>query len=321
MRLSGAVNQYIQELKVAGRRASAQGYKSDLKRLEALARPDSIKTFTAQLVLRCFEDARAQQPPLKANSLCRLATAIRSFALWGVKRGVWERDCTAGLELPKAEETVPKPYTEEEMGALMNLPLTGDHLVARALLYWTGQRITPLLQLKVGDLTLTPVRLGKGTVVAGVLRTMAKGSKVQITPMSPELHAVLVEAVKGREHRPQDPVLMSPKGGFYDDSTVRRWVLKWGITAGVINAHPHRFRHALATDLLNNDVDIRVIQQTLGHAKLSTTQRYTKVSPHLVGAAITNRTPYTRAITAQGVPSTVTDPQVQEILEETPNAR
>jgi integrase/recombinase XerD len=171
----------------------------------------------------------------------------------------------------------------------MRLELTGVERVLRAVLYYSGLRVTPICNLKVGDLDFSPVRLPSGLVVPGSIYTEGKGGRKQAIPMHPYLKDVLMDWVLGRMEtaRPQHWVFSHPRTGRpFRRRLVEKIVRGWGERAGVLSCTPHRFRHTLATDLFDEGVDSRLVQAILGHRDPKSTQVYMKVRDARLSEAV-----------------------------------
>jgi integrase/recombinase XerC len=145
------------------------------------------------------------------------------------------------------------------------------------LLYGAGLRVGELTALDVRDLDL----------VRGEVRVWGKGGKERVVPLPEAARAALRayldrRAAPGVLAEPLFPSLRVPRGGKaqrLDVRDVRRRLRKRALAAGLVGpVHPHRLRHSYATHLLDMGADLRAIQELLGHASLSTTQRYTAVS-------------------------------------------
>ena len=138
------------------------------------------------------------------------------------------------------------------------------------LLYGCGIRVGELVGINVDDLDL-------GT---GWLRVRGKGNKERQVPVGERAVAAVAAYLDIRHAAAgETALLLNTKGKRLNDRQVRRLVKMYALLAtGDSTVHPHSFRHAYATHLLNEGADLRAIQELLGHARLSTTQKYTHVS-------------------------------------------
>jgi integrase/recombinase XerD len=268
MKLSKAVDGFVKEHETRGAKATASAYGSDLHYLVTLARPDSVMAFDDDLCWAYFTALSSQGQ--KMSTLHRKAAALSQFAKWGIRKGLW---LSNPLDDPKytfkRPDPEPKPFDEDESKALMGLPLTGAEKVFRGLLYYTGLRVSPICNLRACDVTLS---------VTGAIRATSKGGRYQSIPVAEPLRVVLGEWLADNPRKSYDPLVSYPSGKPYSRRAVERMCHQWGLAAGVTNCIPHRFRHTLATDLLRQGRDIRVIQKCLGHADIKSTLVYTKVS-------------------------------------------
>ncbi len=215
----------------------------------------------------------------RASTRNRRLAALRAFFRFRVRTGVIRRDPTEGLPGPRAERRLPAPLAVEECERLVEAPAPDarSELLAmrdRAmfdLLYGTGLRVGELVQLCVRD--LDPDRRE--------VRVRGKGQKERVVPVPGQV-ATSVQEYLDRRRRPgllAEPLFLNARGGRLTDRGVRKRLRQRLLEVGIERtASPHALRHSFATHLLDADVDLRSIQELLGHSRLSTTQRYTHVS-------------------------------------------
>jgi integrase/recombinase XerC len=215
---------------------------------------------------------------LDPASQARVLSTVRGFFKW-----LWEtrritRDPASGLRNPKQPKRLPAFLTEGESKALLDLPPAVDFATARLaclleLLYASGLRVSELVGLDLQDL-LREQR---------TLRVMGKGRKERLVPFHAQAAAVLDaylqyrSAFLGAKVLPAVPALfLNQRGGRLTPTSVRA-LLRSALEAAAVRSKvsPHALRHSFATHLLNRGMDLRAIQELLGHASLSTTQRYT----------------------------------------------
>jgi integrase/recombinase XerC len=139
------------------------------------------------------------------------------------------------------------------------------------LLYGCGLRISEALGLDVRDAPLP------GSDAA--LRIRGKGGKERLVPVLPAVRRAMAEWLPHHpDHRPDSPLFLGARGARLDPAVAQRALRHWRRLAGLPeHATPHALRHSFATHLLGGGADLRAIQELLGHASLSTTQRYTRV--------------------------------------------
>jgi integrase/recombinase XerC len=140
-------------------------------------------------------------------------------------------------------------------------------------LYATGLRVSELCGLKLGAVSLD----------AGVVRVLGKGGKERVVPVGEAALAAL-DAYLTARGAAGGPLFVNPRGGRLTARGMHRIVTRQARAAGIVRrVTPHTLRHTFATHMLGEGADLRLIQELLGHARLSTTQRYTHVSPeHLM---------------------------------------
>ncbi|MCR9098163.1 MAG: tyrosine recombinase XerC [bacterium] len=227
----------------------------------------------------------------------RKLASVRCFFRWLVREGVRSDDPTAGLPMPKLEKRLPRPLsiddceqliTKDERALNQSAPEGGDRsrrhqwmkLRDRALvelLYGTGIRIGELVALDVRDLELR----------AQEIRVMGKGGKERVVPIPEQARLALSSWLDVRRHPGlmSEPLFISLRARREEKPRrlaareARRILRERGLRADLgEHVHPHRLRHSYATHLLDMGADLREIQELLGHASLSTTQKYTAVS-------------------------------------------
>ncbi|HEY7409477.1 MAG TPA: tyrosine recombinase XerC [Vicinamibacteria bacterium] len=228
----------------------------------------------------------------RKSSAARKLAALRTFFRYLQREGVVSRNPARAILSPRLERRLASRLDDATITALLDVPGEGPGpLRARAvleLLYGTGIRCAELVGLDMGDLD----RGGR------MLRVLGKGRKERVVPFGRPAQAALEAYLRVRPSlRPRDDaVFVSSNGSRLTDRYVRKLVA--ARTRAVATAHrvsPHVFRHSFATHLLQRGADLRAIQELLGHASLSTTQRYTHVD-----------TPYLMAVYRQAHPRAVT---------------
>jgi integrase/recombinase XerC len=214
----------------------------------------------------------------KASTRNRRLAALRAFFRFRVKTGARAADPSEGLPGPKRERRLPSPLSAEDCEKLVESddPARAPALVLRdqalfELLYGTGLRVGELSRLRVRDWDRDRREL----------RVAGKGNKERIVPVPGAARAAL-ESWLGSRPAPgllAQPLFTNARGGGLGERGVRVILRRRLALAGIARqASPHTLRHSFATHLLDADVDLRAIQELLGHERLSTTQRYTHVS-------------------------------------------
>jgi len=214
---------------------------------------------------------------LARTTVARRVSALRSFYRFCGRTGRVNINDLSWLRAPRPPKSVPKPVSEEDARALLAAIFRrrGDDWAKQRdfallmMLYGSGLRISEAL-----DLTRRDVPLGDW------LRITGKGGKIREVPVLPAI-AEAVAAYVGAcpfDGGPDAPLFVSARGNAFGARSAQRLVeslrLELSLPAHVT---PHALRHAFATHLLGNGADLRAIQELLGHASLSTTQRYTNV--------------------------------------------
>ena len=218
-------------------------------------------------------------------SVARATVTVRTLHRFLAEEGTLASDPAVDLAPPRVPAGLPKPLSEPEIVSLLQA-VTGDDATARRdravieVLYATGARISELCGLSLGDVDLD----------AALVRLYGKGAKERIVPLGRFAIAALVGWLDpaGRDALvPQrwarrgdaEAVFLNSRGGRLSRQAAWAIVRRHGERAGLADRlSPHVLRHSCATHLLNHGADLRIVQELLGHASISTTQVYTKVS-------------------------------------------
>jgi len=250
-----------------------RAYRSDLRQFLDVAgaslariRPDTIRHWLRTL------DGTAQR-----SSIARKLAAVRSFLRYCVETGRLATDPASGIATPKTRRTLPTHLTLDQVDRLLATPdgaslAGGRDRAIFEVLYSAGIRVSELTGLDWADVDAE----------AGVVRVLGKGRKERVVPIGrPALEALAAyrQACAAAGMRVQQgPVFRNLRGGRLTSRSVARLMERHVLASGAPGkATPHALRHTFATHLLGAGADLRAIQELLGHASLSTTQRYTHV--------------------------------------------
>ncbi|MAI10876.1 MAG: recombinase XerC [Rhodospirillaceae bacterium TMED167] len=242
------------------------GYRPGLRDLEQLKSAD----FRSYLAKRNMEG-------LSKSSTARAVSTLRNFFRYLDKEDILQNAAIRSLRSPKLPQSLPKPLSAEEakaalktFGQIHDTPWIADRDIAlMTLLYGCGLRISEALNLNVGDIPAD-----------GALVITGKGNKQRLVPVLPVVITAVDHSLATRPfgHRKGDPLFVGARGKRLNPGVVQRQMRKVRTLMGLADtATPHALRHSFATHLLAGGGDLRTIQELLGHASLSTTQRYTKV--------------------------------------------
>lgn len=256
---------------------TVRGYVHDVECLaEDEAAPDDCLDEIGPLAVRSY--LAGFHRVHRASTRNRRLAALRAFFRFRLRVGERNDDPTEGIPGPKADRRLPAPLPADECEQLIEArPRRTRPLIAlrdRALvdlLYGTGMRVGELCGLDVRD--FDPIRRQ--------VHVRGKGGKERVIPVPGEAFASL-RAYLDERRQPgilAQPLFLNQRGGRLSDRGVRKLLRRRLLEAGVgRHATPHTLRHSYATHLLDADVDLRSIQELLGHERLATTQRYTHVS-------------------------------------------
>jgi integrase/recombinase XerD len=264
-----------------------KSYRRDLRRYVAWLTGQGVHDLggvgeeTVTRFLMALREGDADHPPLSAGSAARTVVAVRGFHKFTVREGLTQVDPSAAVRPPAPAKRLPKALPLADIERILDAagaPGTALALRDRALLellYGTGARISEAVGLDLDDLDLD-----EGTVL---LR--GKGSKERIVPVgSYARDAVGAYLVRGRAAlsgagRGVPALFLNARGGRLSRQSAWAVLAKAADRAGVTaEVSPHTLRHSFATHLLDGGADVRVVQELLGHASVTTTQVYTLVT-------------------------------------------
>jgi integrase/recombinase XerC len=217
---------------------------------------------------------------VKRSTVARKLAAMRSFFRYLKRRGKVASNPAEAVSTPRQERRLPKQLSVGEMSHLLEVPDDSTPLGARdrailELLYASGLRVSELTSLEFDDLDLSEA----------MVRVRGKGRKERLVPVGSQAVKALRKYLRRRsqlEPRPgsgKEALFLNFRGTRLNVRSVRR-ILDHALESAAIarKVSPHALRHSFATHLLDAGADLRSIQELLGHASLSTTQRYTHVS-------------------------------------------
>jgi integrase/recombinase XerD len=272
---------------------SLSAYRRDLRRYAAFLRArgvhdpanigeDAVHAYVGHLESLVDEDGRRLLAPA---SVARGVVAVRSFHRFCAREGLVDGDPSEDVGAPRVPQGIPKALDEADVEQLLTA-VTGDDPLAQRdralleLLYGTGIRISEAVGLDLSELDLED----------GMVRVVGKGNKERVVPLGREAQRSLgaylrdgrlaLRRSRASRHRDADAVILNARGGRISRQACWQIVRRAGERVALgERLSPHVLRHSCATHMLDHGADLRVVQELLGHASISTTQVYTKVTP------------------------------------------
>ena len=287
-----AVRAYLDHLTVERGLAAntLTSYRRDLQRYREFLRGRGVTGLgqvTEQLVTDFLSHLRSgdgQHPALSASSAARTVVAVRGFHRFAVRDGLTDADPAAAVRPPTPARRLPKALPLADVESILQAagaPGTTLALRDRALLellYGTGARISEAVGLDVDDLDLdeaTVLLRGKG----GKQRLVPVGSFAREAVQAYLVRARPALLAAGHSARGTPAVFLNARGGRLSRQSAWAVLARAAERAGVTReVSPHTLRHCFATHLLDGGADVRVVQELLGHASVTTTQVYTLVT-------------------------------------------
>jgi integrase/recombinase XerC len=276
------IERFEQELKRTGASPhTLDNYSRDLRQfLDVLSPPGAEPPAPGAIDLLIVREwlADLYRRKLDAISVRRKLAALRSFFRYLVREGVVDANPARLARTPKAPKRLPDVPSAESVNTLLDAVAAGklerpqparDRAIFE-LLYGCGLRVSELVGLNLADIDRTE----------GWLRVRGKGKKERQTPLPRQAADALERYLAGRPVVRDEPAaILNFRGRRLTPQGVRGIIrLYTTCLSSDPSLHPHSFRHAFATHLLSAGADLRAIQELLGHARLSTTQKYTQVS-------------------------------------------
>jgi integrase/recombinase XerD len=284
-----AIRTYLDHLSVERGLAAntLTSYRRDLRRYQAyldelgIEDLDAVTEATVTSFLVRLREGDSDHPALSSTSAARTVVAVRGFHKFAVSDGLASSDPAASVKPPAPAKRLPKALPLSDVEAILDAAGAAGTTLAlrdRALLevlYGTGARISEAVGLDVDDLD----------TVDGTVLLRGKGSKERLVPVgSYALEAVDAFLVRGRPELVSAgsgtaALFLNARGGRLSRQSAWAVLVRTAERAGVTrDVSPHTLRHSFATHLLDGGADVRVVQELLGHASVTTTQVYTLVT-------------------------------------------
>jgi integrase/recombinase XerD len=289
--LQRSVDGYLRHLTIERGMAknTLLAYKRDLaKYLEALEKvgiTDSGEI--TEMVVRNFAQALVSEKGLVATSVARILAAVRGFHKFMLFEGISDNDVSAAVKPPKAPKRLPKAISIQEIESLLKAAGPEPDDVAGAadiirvrdraileLLYATGARVSEIVNMDLDDL-----------IDPEIVRLFGKGSKERIVPVGKYAQAavaaylVRVRPTLATLSLGTPALFLNQRGSRLSRQSIWQIISDSAQAAKLgVEVSPHTFRHSFATHLLEGGADVRVVQELLGHASVTTTQIYTLVT-------------------------------------------
>lgn len=286
---------------------SLAAYRRDLRRYEQFLRAKGIDDPAAvgEATVAAYVDYLGRlkvadgETRLAPASVARGLVSVRSFHRFCASEGLLETDPSEQVGAPRVPQGIPKALDEKEIDAILqsvegNAPRSQRDRAILEVLYATGVRISELVGLDLADVDLDD----------GIARVLGKGDKERVVPMGRAARSELgaycgdgrlaLRSARARR-KDADAVFLNARGGRLTRQGCWQIVRRAGERVGLgERLSPHVLRHSCATHMLDHGADIRVVQELLGHASVSTTQVYTKVSPERLRAVYESAHPRAR---------------------------
>ncbi len=258
-------------------------YERDLKQYKMFLENKEINSLNDidRFIVMDFLESLKEQGKSSA-SIIRMISTLRKYHLFVRQERYVDHDPMTYIDTPKKQQSLPKSLSLEEVEKIIEAPDVTNELGIRdrailEVMYATGLRVTELISLKLDDLHLS----------LGLLKTIGKGDKERIVPLGDQaiywinryLEYSRAAFVTKNKKETVNEVFLNYQGKKFTRQGIWKNLKIYVVQAGIDkDVTPHTLRHSFATHLLENGADLRVVQELLGHADISTTQIYTHIS-------------------------------------------
>lgn len=250
-----------------------KSYRQDIRCMEDFLKKSNLEHFTNPTLQKFLEFLRKK--PYKISSICRVLSTLKTYLTFQEQEN--KESVNVNIVFPKMQEVFPSVLSQQEVERMFSLEYTEDLLGLRdqtllEVLYATGIRVSELCAINIFDVSETTIRV------------QGKGGKERVVPIAQRSVSLMQKYLKKRKKEAIDavenpPFFLTQTGKRIDRYLVWSIVKKAAKRAKIYkNVSPHTLRHSYATHLLEGGADLRVIQECLGHADISTTDRYTHIS-------------------------------------------
>ncbi|HEV8051941.1 MAG TPA: site-specific tyrosine recombinase XerD [Parachlamydiaceae bacterium] len=253
--------------------ATVEAYRRDLQSFTEFQHANAVSSSSEANSLQIIAFlSQLKAEDYASASICRALIAIKVFFRFLTREGVVPTNPALYLERPKLWQLIPEVLNCAEVERLLKQPDVSNMQGARdkavlEILYASGLRVSELCSLDLHNVEDT------------TLRVMGKGSKERIVPVGEEAISAVDRYLSFRDGSEHKALFINRNGKRIDRIQVWKMIKHYAKEAGIAkNISPHTLRHSFATHLLDNGADLRIIQEMLGHATITSTERYTHVS-------------------------------------------
>ena len=264
---------------------SVAAYRRDLRKLSDFLGNKAVEELDSTTILEFIAELRRAK--LSAASINRIESTLRTFFKY-LQSEYGLADPTLEIESSKSARRLPKALSVEEIIKLIaatiheGQPITLRDQTMVELLYSSGARVSELIGINIGDISVVESAEGEITT----LKLRGKGGKERVVPLGAfatkaidEYKTRIRPGLAAKSSKANSALFLNSRGGRITRQSAWNIVLKAAEAAGISQkVSPHVFRHSYATHLLDGGADIRVVQELLGHASVTTTQIYTLIT-------------------------------------------
>ncbi len=254
---------------------TSKSYEIDIKQFINFLKEEKIANFEDVE----YEDfikfiGKLKNSGFKEKSIGRKLASIKSFYKFLLSRKYISKNPSLLIQSPKIPERLPNFLTYDEVLKILQIPPKNNWQYLRdktilELLYSTGIRVGEIANLKIEDINF----------VDEVIKVKGKGKKERIIPIGKPALNCLIEYIEKRPNKKEKFLFLNKYGKKLTERSIERIVKKYSLISGINRkVTPHTLRHTFATHLLDRGADLRIVQELLGHERITTTQIYTHLT-------------------------------------------
>lgn len=245
-------------------KTTAKAYSYEVRRFRQAIGKSPLEVTSQEI--QGFITSEAER--LAAPTIQRFVAALRAFYHWAIQHDLLMESPLNKVQVPRLGLRLPKILTRAEVDQLLSAELPTRDQAMLLLMLDAGLRLVEVSRLLRADVELT----------GRTIRALGKGNKERIIPLSERLHGALEDWLYGQPGQPTDPLFPGYHGEELKPRAIGYRISHIGESAGLERRlSPHLLRHTFATRLLQHGVNLRVVQELLGHSNVATTQIYTHV--------------------------------------------
>jgi integrase/recombinase XerD len=278
---------------------TSKSYKSDLEHFTSYLKTKKVHKpigISKSLIMRYFETLKSDD--IKNSSFARKVSAVKGFILYLIDMNIISENPISSYKPPKKEMQLPKFLTDDEIHKIINA-INEEHFPKNYLqfkclfmmMYHSGMRVSEAVKLPLSAIKYKYID-GKVSDIQNYIIITGKGNKERMIPISDETINDIKKYLASRIDQ-KSKYLFNSRDHHLTRQTAWMWIKKATMLAGIdiSKVSPHKLRHSIAVHLIKNGMDVRLLQEILGHEDISTTSIYTELNNDEITKLVHNHHP------------------------------